>query len=520
MGGMGGGMGGMGGGMGGMMRVEDQPAKSAAGKSSADKSPTELVEVLVASEGGERLVAEAALSSWVVKKMQQAKRAAAANQDNEVRKHFQEIIDTVGDAMRKTLPAAWMYQAMSTAMEGCEYPGSEIRRVLLSSIDFGGDVDAAIKIGKYLKGQGLKKEAISVLHDAHRSNPMLPEPLELALELSLDTGDQNGIQWACTGIFGQAWSDDHLPLIEKAKLAAKASHIRLNQSKETMKAYAFEQEMTQALLRDLVVRVVWTGDADIDISVEEPTGTICDKNNMRTLSGGLLLADGSSLDKTSKDGFSETYVCAHGYAGQYRILIRKVWGEVSGGKVTVNLLTDYGTPDQKVVQHLVPIQQDTVLVAEVKSGHRKAPIVDAQLAKVQKKMAEAGAVLAQVVPNRNSKDPSSESAYQRLLSSYAGGQNGVGNGQQGPFIGRRNVVGYRPVLTFINQGTQMFATGVISGDRRYVRITPSPFFTDIIAVDTFNTFTGGTTTGGGGGAGGGGAQGGGGGGGFGGGGAF
>ena len=104
----------------------------------------------------------------------------------------------------------------------------------------------------------------------------------------------------------------------------------------------------------------------------------------------------------------------------------------------------------------------------------------------------------------------------------AGGQNGVGGGvgQNGvPFIGR-GVVGYRPVLTFINQGTFMSATSVISGDRRYVFIAPQPTFRDIIAVDTFNTFTGGTTTGGGGGAGGGGAQGGGGGGGFGGGGAF
>ena len=68
----------------------------------------------------------------------------------------------------------------------------------------------------------------------------------------------------------------------------------------------------------------------------------------------------------------------------------------------------------------------------------------------------------------------------------------------------------------------MAPTAVISGDRRYVTVAPSPNFSDIIAVDTFNTFTGQTATGQGGGAaggGGGGAQGGGGGGGFGGGGA-
>ena len=271
---------------------------------------------------------------------------------------------------------------------------------------------------------------------------------------------------------------------------------------------AFEQELNQAQLRDLMVRVVWTGDADIDVSVEEPTGSVCDKSNPRTLGGGLHLMDGSSLDKPSKDGFSEMYVCASGYSGQYRILIRKVWGEVSGGKVTVNLATDFGTPDQKITQHVIPLQQDAVLVTEVKNGHRKEPIVEAQLAQVQKRMSETGAVLAQMAPTSSS---GSSSAYQNLLRSLYGGPNGVGNNGQGgvgPFIGR-NVVGYRPILTFINQGTLMFTTAVISGDRRYVTVAPSPNFSDIIAVDTFNTFTGQTATGqGGGGAGGGGAQGG------------
>ena len=533
MGGMGGGMGGMGGGMGGMggmMDVKDQPTKA-----TTVRSPAELVEQLVSSESGDKLLAEAELSKWVVGKMELARKASRANKDNEVREHFQEVIDTVGDAMRKTLPAAWMYTALSTAMEGCEYPSSEIRRVLMSSIDFGGDVDAAIKIGKYLAGQGMKREALSVFRDANHANPMLKEPLEAGLALSLELEDEESIRWACTGILGQAWTDEHLPLMEKALLAASASFIRMTNAKETMKAYAFEKELKHAQLRDVVVRAVWTGDADIDISVEEPTGTICDKSNTRTLSGGLLLADGSSLDKPSKDGYSETYVCANGYSGQYRILLRKVWGKVSGGKVTVNIVTDYGTKDQRVVQQQVPIDQDAIISVEVKNGHRSEPIFETQLAKVQKqKAATSGAVLAQMAPagagaGQSGNGTDSGNAYGRLLSQY--GNGGLGNGPFGggqagfPFAGR-GAVGYRPILTFIRAGTQMSVTGVVSGDRRYVLLAPFPNFTDIIAVDTFNTVSGGTNTGGGGAGGGGGvgggggAAGGGGGGGFGGGGAF
>jgi hypothetical protein len=313
-------------------------------------------------------------------------------------------------------------------------------------------------------------------------------------------------------------------------LAAKASYIRMSSAKETMKAHAFEKEMKTAQLRDIVVRAVWTGDADVDIAVEEPTGTICDKSNPRTSSGGLLLSDGSSLDKPGKDGYSETYVCANGYSGEYKILLRRVWGNITGGTVTVNIMTDYGTKDQKYVQQQIPVNQDSVVITVVKNGHRTTPIYEAQLAKLQDRKAKmGGAVLAQAADAGagagDAAADANDGGFNNLLAAYAysrsnngGRSNGNGNGNGFPFIGR-GVVGYRPIIVTIPAGANFQALSVISGDRRYVRITAAPFFSDIIAVDTFNTFTGGTAGGGGGGLGGG-AGGGGGGGGFGGGGAF
>lgn len=530
-GGMGGGMGGMGGGGmggggmmggmgGGMMDVKDQPSK----KPAAPKvDPMTLVDKIASSDGPARLDAEAELAKWVSNKMSDAKENAKQNKDAECRKNFEEVIEVVSEAMRRSMPAVWMYDALCTSMQACDYPGSEIRRVMLSSIDFGGDAEAAIKIADYLASRGMKKEALGIYRDAHRASPMLKEPLENGLTLALELGQQDAIQWACTGILGQAWTDDHLPLIEKASLAAQSSYIKLKQENRTMQAYVFKNEMEQAQVRDLVVRVSWTGDADIDISVEEPTGSICSQSNARTINGGLLLSDGSSIDKPSKDGFSETYVCANGYAGNYRILIHKVWGEVAGGKVTVNLVSDYGTKDQLFVEKQIPIERDALVIAEVKTGHRKEPIFEAQLAQVRKDKATAsGAVLAQgAVGGANNGNFDSGSYYQQLLLAYANGSSGSGgNGNGGfpPFF-RRGAVGYRPNIQVIPAGTFMTTTAVLSGDRRYVRVTPSPFFMDIVAVDTFNFVTGDTGAGGGGGLGGG-AGGGGGLGGFGGGGAF
>ena len=64
-----------------------------------------------------------------------------------------------------------------------------------------------------------------------------------------------------------------------------------------------------------------------------------------------------------------------------------------------------------------------------------------------------------------------------------------------------------PIITTIPEGTMLsIASAVVSGDRRYVRISipPIPIFTGIGDVSTFNFVTGeGSTTPGGGGVGGG-----------------
>jgi general secretion pathway protein D len=51
----------------------------------------------------------------------------------------------------------------------------------------------------------------------------------------------------------------------------------------------------------------------------------------------------------------------------------------------------------------------------------------------------------------------------------------------------------QPVIVVLNEGTMMTIQAVVSNDRRYVRMTVVPFFTQIGDVDTF-TFEGSTST--------------------------
>ena len=326
--------------------------------------------------------------------------------------------------------------------------------------------------------------------------------------LAEETQDLDAMRWVCIGILSKAWPAEQTPLFDRASLAAKATRLRLNQQGRVTEAKIFEEETKLALRRDIVVRVNWTGKADLDIRVKEPAGSICSLSNPFTVSGGVLLGDTSSSNASqSVDGFSEYYVCPQGYAGQYDILVRRIWGSASGGKATVEIYTDYGTPEQAYyVKQIDLSDKDAIVQVTVQNGHRQEPLVEAELASVRKKQTElASAVLGQMATAATSSPSSSSAAanyaaYRRMLA-MAGRNAGPGFG----FPIGRGAVGYRPVITTLQEGAMMMTTAVISHDRRYVRISPSPSFQGIGEVYTFNSATGeqGQNTGGQGGFGGG-----------------
>jgi hypothetical protein len=240
------------------------------------------------------------------------------------------------------------------------------------------------------------------------------------------------------------------------------------------------------------VVVIWTGDADIDLSVEEPSGTICSTRQARTTSGGVHLGDVASTEgkpgnaATAIKGLSEAYVCPEAFNGEYRLLIKNVWGRPTGGKVTVDVYTDFGTDQQSVDRQQIPIaEKNAIGVFEVKNGRRKDALPEAQVANIAKAQnAVNKQILAQQLAGLDDTQ-----ATRDFLSALTGGNNGNPNAFRRPFF-RRGAVGYRPQIERFPEGAGFQATAVISADRRYVRVSPTPFFSQINEVSTFNFVTG------------------------------
>ncbi|KAA5547347.1 VWA domain-containing protein [Roseiconus nitratireducens] len=544
MGGMGGGMGGMGGGMGGMGggmmggggafvvpddaslrgktqttdRSQDASAKSAGVLDSEDAAQIEPLNV-VPSEG--QTQAEAWEQYFAGLKIDDARQLTILDQqiratvarysmkasvadekgDREAAVDwFAQSRDVIAEAIRAGHVQPWMYQAYAIALTATGAPVEEVERALLSAVDFAESPDTVLHVAARLEDIGSHAAALRLCKRVSDLDPSRREPYVIGLRLAEQLDDPGAMTWACEGVLSQAWPDKYKPVVDKAKLLARSTYAELMEAGRTEEAAEFGQALKMAAAHDVVVRVSWTGDADIDLAVEEPGGTVCSMENRSTAGGGTLLADAyPGYGEDSSGTVSETYLCPRGFSGQYRLLVRKVWGEVSTGNVTVEIVTDAGRPEQNFIRKEIPLtEKDALCVFQVKNGKRKEKLGEAQLAHlrdVQRDMNQQ--VLGQFVGGNDSAQVLRDlfSDVQRLT----GGTGGIAGN---PFFGRGNAVGFQPQLTVLPTGASLSTLAIISADRRYVRISPAPFFSQVGDVTTFNFVDGST---GGGGAGGGGA---------------
>ena len=191
--------------------------------------------------------------------------------------------------------------------------------------------------------------------------------------------------------------------------------------------------------------------------------------------------------KTDPDGYSETYVLPQGFSGQYKLLLRRIWGRVATGKVTVDIDTHSGTSESTHVRQQIPLsERDALVNFDLADGRRTEPLEQAQIA-----VAAAG----QAAVNRTILAQQFNTLAEGSLGDSGGTGTGTGTGTipntnpLSPFF-LRGAVGYQVRPQFFPEGAQMGVVAVISADRRFVRISTVPFFSSIPEVNTFNSTTG------------------------------
>jgi hypothetical protein len=358
----------------------------------------------------------------------------------------------------------------------------------MSAVDFAQTPLDLMCVAIYFDRQlGLRKRALQLYQQVAELAPLQAEPYVYGLNVAREINDLAGIQWATVGILRQAWPRQQ-HVFETAARTAYATLEELTQQNRTEEARRFEAALDEALVRDCVVRVSWAGNADVDLVVVEPSGSVCSYRSPRTTGGGVMMGDiNSESSMDGAEGYSEIYVCPRGFNGTYRMSVRRVWGEVVGGKVKVEVYTHFWSSDETLDEKWIELKgDDAVIQFDLADGRRTEPLREQQLANAALPHLEVRQqVLAQQLAGAF--DP-------RAASSF-------GQSRQRPFVGGfvplvgAGAVGYQPVITWIPEGTMLMSTAVISADRRYVRISPSPRFQGIAEVNVFNTASGANTQG-------------------------
>ncbi len=231
--------------------------------------------------------------------------------------YFGEVRDAVAGAIRAGHVQPWMYQAYAIALKATDAPREDVERALLSAVDFAESPDDVLHVAARLEEIGSHAAALRLCRNVAELDSQRREPYVMGLRIAQRINDIDGLTWACQGVLAQAWPEKFQPVVEEARLVARATHAMLLEEGRKEEAALFGESLKKAASHDVIVRVSWTGDADIDLAVEEPSGTICSLDNRSSAGGGTLLGDsfpGHGDDETGT--VSETYICPQGFSGQ------------------------------------------------------------------------------------------------------------------------------------------------------------------------------------------------------------
>ena len=404
---------------------------------------------------------------------------------------YQEVVFLLRAALRTDQMQPWMYEALGLAMEMSQMPGEEVERTLLSAADFTNHPVHLMYIAEYLERFQRYDRALDLLREVTIRAPEQTDAYIRGLDLATKQNNETAIQWASLAILRRAWPAEQRGIQDKARRSALALIADMRKREDNDAANRLAGQLRSAMIRDVVIKAEWVGEADVDLIIEEPSGSVCSYRSPRTSGGGVLVGDlNTKLDRSAGEGYSETYVCPEGFAGTYRLLLRQVWGRIPTGKVTIDVWTNGGSVKQTHRHCVVELSDDgaAIVAFGLDKGRRVDSLERNQLDNdIRGQLAVNRAVLARQIDAI----ASSRAIRAQQISGPSPGQSPFVAGGT-PFLNRPNgnAVGFQPEIAVLPVGATMSVNAVISADRRYVRITALPFFSNIRAVVQFNLQTG------------------------------
>jgi hypothetical protein len=373
----------------------------------------------------------------------------------------------------------WVFQALAVSLRESGGSAEEIERAEVSSADLEPlDWHGYLQAAKSLSQDGHHARAIAFCRQAAALAPNVPYPYADAAGYAELARDAKAMEWAAGNLFRQDWPVNNRDLHNRAAQKLDSLARTLAKSDRKAEAQRLRKAVNAQRRRDLVIKLAWQGEADLDLKVLEPSGSTCWALNKQTVGGGTLLGD--TLDNMT----SETYVAARGFSGKYVVTVEKVWGRPLGNKAQLKIIRHQGTDDE--TEELVTIRMTSNLskpiVVKLEDGRRTetAYVAPASALKPpasdKPALSSSNRVFQQL---RNLADPEvtgvakgGVSAGTYSLGRYAGSPRRF-RGKTAPDPADRTVY-QNKVQSFVKSAAEVTAQTVLSADRRSVRLSLTP----------------------------------------------
>lgn len=410
------------------------------------------------------------------------------------KKRYDHIIALINAALVNGQSQPWMYDVLAMTMKLDNRPAEDVERAMMSRVDFSTtDVSSLLLSSAFLVRLGGEEQALHLYRQASRIDPTRAEPYVLGLSIARKLKDYKAVEWAATGVLTHAWTKDRNKRHVAAEDSAADAQRELVEAGRSKEAEQLAAAVAEAKRRDLVLRLEWSGDGDLDLEVEEPLGTKCSFDSPISAGGGVHVHDGYG---PQRENCFDEYVCVKGVSGDYRAKIHLTSGNIVGKTCRLTIIRYKGSQEEVMRQVDVPLDKPTKTVRLTLHNGRRTGLGPAQT---------------------DEKSPTGQRmSQQQVLASIrqGGGQaaspSRAGNPGQMPAGSFTGAIGFQPIIGIIPEGVSLTVTAVVSADRRYVRLRVNPQFNALIDLFTFSFQGGGGGGGQGGGGQGGGGQGGGG----------
>jgi hypothetical protein len=383
----------------------------------------------------------------------------------------------------------WVYKSLALALRLSGGSTEDIERAEVSTADMEprngrGYLEAASALAQDEK-YGL---ALGFCRQAALLEPGTPHAYEEALNYAELAREPKAMEWAAGNLLRHDWPVENKKLHDRALQKIDALSQVLDQQGRKDETERLRSALGRTGVRDLIVKLVWQGDADLDLHVLEPTGSMCSALHRQTIGGGVLMGD-LLIDMTS-----ETYLAAEGFSGEYEIEIEKVWGQPLNNKAQLKIIRHQGTPEEHEELRTIELKSrisDRIKV-KLEKGRRTetAYVAPPSAQKKPEALPEAVEHPDRIFHQlRNLADPE----VTGVSKAFTGGFVTQGK----PILPSEIKSGKRTtnavpdndrtlyqtrIKPFVQNAMDVTASAVLSADRRSVRLSMTPVFNTVTAV--------------------------------------